>query len=189
MRSDQQRWEGRYRDGIAESPAANALLIDHAHLLTSGRALDAAAGRGANSLFAGRHGYLVDAMDISLAAMTELKARSREQGSPINPIVADLDYQPLPEGMYDLVMVFYFFATGLLQPLARSLRSDGLLFYATYNYRHRTLKPGFNAAYLVPAGGLRPFFPGLEILLDEPEAGENGAESRLIARMPRNLSL
>lgn len=159
------------------------MLFSHRDLLTGGRALDLAAGLGRNALFVAERGYTVDAVDISPRALERLKEAAKAGGLPVNCIEADLDSYAIPESTYDLVLVFQFFIRSLTAPIERCLKPGGLLFYSTFNYRHQSRKPEFNPAYLVPRGGLSPFFTELEVLLDEPVGGPDGNLARLIGRM------
>jgi SAM-dependent methyltransferase len=182
VKSDRSRWNSRYAQEGPGEPAPDPLLIEHEHLLTGDRALDLACGLGADSLFVAGRGYVVDAVDISIVALSVLKTRARDLGLRVRCVVADLDVFPLPKELYDLVMVFYFFAPRLMAATEGALKSGGLLFYATFNHRHSSLNPGFNPDYLVPLDGLAKFFSQLDILLDEPDGGPAGNISRLIAR-------
>lgn len=184
MKSDRVKWDTRYDRSSGDLREPDRLLVDYAHLLVGGRALDAACGRGGNALFAARSGYGVDALDVSFVALTVQAEEARRQGLPVHPAVVDLDDYPIPRDRYDLIMVFYFFASDIMRPLSDALKPGGLLFYATYNHGHLSEKPEFNPDYLVPPGGLKPFFPVLETILDEPEYGDAGDVSRLIARKP-----
>jgi tellurite methyltransferase len=183
MKSDKQRWNDKYR--LKESPdfTPDPFLIEHEGLLTGGLALDVACGFGGNSLFAAAHGYETHATDVSFAALDALSSEASRRGLPVRCIVADLDEYTLPVGFYDLVMVFRFHSEERLRDaLSSSLKPGGLLFYATYNYRYTSSKPNFNPDYLIPPGGLARFFPGLSVIIDEPETGPDGVMSRLAAR-------
>ena len=182
MKNDKQRWNQKYR--LKDSPdfTPDPFLMEHEDLLTGGLALDAACGFGGNALFAAEHGYESHAMDVSLAALDALRFEANRRGLPVRSVVADLDEYPLPESVYDLVMVFRFHSERLTKALSSSLKPGGLLFYATYNYRYTSSKPHFNPDYLIPPGGLSRFFPGLSVIIDEPEAGPDGAMSRMAAR-------
>jgi tellurite methyltransferase len=184
VKCDREKWDERYAKQDHGLPTADPFLEGHRHLLTSGMALDIAAGFGGNALFVAALGYRVHALDISLRALSVLQAEAQRQKRDLQCIVADLDSFPLPKDHYDLVMVFYFHATSLMASINDCLRPGGLLFYVTYNHRHQSLRPDFCPDYLVPPGGLTRFFPELSILVDEPEAGRDRNISRLIARKP-----
>lgn len=185
LKTDREKWETRYRQGLEEISGPDLLLLDHLDLLTSGRALDLASGYGAGSIFAARAGYVVHAVDISFTALRALKREAQRQNLAIHCIVTDLDYFPFPKNFYDLVMVFFFFSVPLMTSIRECLKPGGLIFYATFNHRHTSVRPEFNPAYLVPRGGLATYFRQFEVLLDEPEGGSDKNISRLIARRGR----
>lgn len=166
-------------------PRPDEFLVSHSSFLTSGIALDLACGRGGEAIFLAERGYRVHAVDISAQALVRLQTAARRRGLNIQPVIADLDYFPLPRDCYDVIAVFYFFAKGLMPQITAALKKGGLVFYATYNQRHTSVKPGFNPDYLVPPDGLLPYFSGFDILAHETEAGLNGNVSRLIARKVR----
>jgi len=184
LKSDAEKWDAIYADRQDHSIEPDPLLTRWSHLLQGGRALDLACGAGANALYLARKGYWVDAVDISLRALRALKTTARKMNLAVGCIAADLDYWPIPSAAYDVVAVFFFFAPDRMPDLVDSLKSGGLIFYATYNVRHKSEKPGFNEAYLVPAHGLKPYFQSLDVLLDEPATGTSGNISCLIARKP-----
>lgn len=184
MKRDRERWERRYAGGGRPIPGADPLLVEHSGILIGGRAVDIACGLGANALFVAERGYEVDAVDISFTALRGLDREAKRRGVPVRPILADLDFFPLPKDVYHLVLVFAYFSPELMPAIQDSLRPGGLLFYATYNHRHTSVHPGFNPKYLVPPGGLAGYLPGLNMVLDEPDAGDEANISRLIGRKP-----
>lgn len=181
MKRDREKWESRYKRERRDLFVPDEFLSAHEHLLRPGRALDLACGLGANSLFLSKRGFGVDAVDISLEACSRLLAEARRIEADVRPFVADLDYYPLPEELYDVVLVFYFFSPPLIPAIKASLKAGGLLFYATYNCRHTSVKPGFNVAYLVAEGALSSYFSDFEIIVPEEVAGDYGNVSRLAA--------
>ncbi|MDQ7785671.1 MAG: class I SAM-dependent methyltransferase [Desulfomonilaceae bacterium] len=182
MKQDREKWNSRYTRHDVTIPDPDPFLTENASLLTKGTALDLAAGLGANALFLARSGYGVDAIDISFPALLRLKAEADRLSLDIRPIVADLDTYPVPINRYDLVAIFYFFSPPIMSSIRNCMKRGGLLVCSTYNYRHTSIKPGFTRKYLVPRGGLAPYVHGLDIVLNENEAGEAGNLSRLIAR-------
>ncbi len=184
MRQDRRKWDLRYERQPGDIRGPDPFVAEHSRLLDRGIALDLACGTGGNSLFLAQRGYTVEAIDISIAALRVLQAEARGRGLPITCIAADLDLFPLPRGRYDLVVVFNFYDPRLFQGLKDSIRPGGLIMYSTFNHRHVSLKPEFNPAYLVEAEHLAGYFREFVILVSEPEAGEFGNVSRLVARKP-----
>lgn len=185
MKNDREKWDLRYSKESGAFPAADEFLVTHEDILKSGRALDVACGRGGNSLFLAERGYSVDAVDISFQALYQLQAEAIRRRLDIRCVAADLDYYPLPRDRYDLVIVFYYFSKPLMRRIKDALKEGGLIFYATFNERHTSVRPEFNPAYLIPSDGLYPYFSDFEILVHETAAGENENVSRLIGRKPR----
>jgi tellurite methyltransferase len=179
---DRVKWDKRYSVGHEDFDSPDEFLVEHAGILGSGRALDVAAGLGANSVFLARHGHVVDALDISFVALSRLKTESRERGLNIQCIVADLDHFFFPNAYYDLAIVFYFFSAPLIEQIKACLRQQGLIVYATFNIRHVSLRPEFNPAYLIRPDSLAGYFADFQILRHETEAGEAHNISRLVAR-------
>jgi tellurite methyltransferase len=182
LKTDQNKWDLRYSQEAERIPEPDEFLVSHSSLLNSGTALDLACGLGADSIFLSERGYTVHSVDISAQAIFRLKQEVRSRGLSIYPLVADLDYFPLPEGFYDLIMVFYFFARGRMQDISSALRPGGLIFYATFNQRHISVNPTFNPAYLIPPDGLVEYFPDFDIIVSQTAAGEKQNVSQLLAR-------
>jgi tellurite methyltransferase len=184
VKSDREKWEDRYGSAEARPNDPDPFLVQRLHLLGSGRSLDLAAGRGANALFLAEHGFQVDAVDISHTALRVLQSAARQRRADVACVVADLDHFPLPQSVYDLVAVFYFFAKPLILPIKAALKPGGTLCHATYNLHHTGVKPGFNPAYLIEPNDLALHFAEFQTIVHEPESGESGNVSRLIARRP-----
>ncbi len=182
MKSDRERWNRRYSGALEEIPPPDQLLVESEPLLKSGRALDLACGLGSNAVFLAERGYWVDALDTSMHALQRLQKEIRERNLTIGPVLTDLDYYPVRSGFYDLVIIFYFFSRSLIGRIISSLKPGGLLIYATFNYRHLILHPGFNPDYLVPEKGLAQFFPNLETIMSAENSGEQGNVSQFIGR-------
>jgi tellurite methyltransferase len=182
VKSDRERWNFRYSGTLEEIPPPDQLLVESEPLLKSGRALDLACGLGSNALFLAKRGYWVDALDTSMRALRRLQKEIRERNLTIGPVLTDLDYYPVRSGFYDLVIIFYFFSKGLMRRIISSLKPGGLLIYATFNYRHLNLHPGFRHDYLVPEEGLAQFFPNLETVMSAENSGEQGNVSQFIGR-------
>jgi tellurite methyltransferase len=182
LRADREKWDRRYSRESREVPPPDEFLVVHSSLLTSGIALDLASGLGGDALFLAERGYRVHAVDISSQALSRLHKMARDRALDIQPVIADLDYFHLPKSFYDVIVVFYFFAEGMMPEITAAVKKGGLIWYATYNQRHTSVKPGFNPDYLVPPDGLVQFFSGFDILVHETDAGPNRNISRVLAR-------
>jgi len=182
LRNDRERWDSRYSEEFGDTLSPDPLLTACSELLTSGRALDLACGQGTDSIFLARRGYWVDALDISLVALQRLRRQSENERLTIGCVIVDLDYYPLPVNFYDLITVFHFFSVNLTGQIRSALKQDGLLIYATYNYRHIRLRPNFCIDYLVPTGGLGQFFTGLKKIIDVENTGLGGNISQFVGR-------
>jgi tellurite methyltransferase len=185
LKIDREKWELRYSKETRAFPAPDELLVSHAGILESGRSLDVACGRGGNALFLAEHRYSVDAVDISFQALHSLQTEAVRRGLDIRCLVADLDCYSLARNLYDLVIVFYFFSKPLMKSIKDALKAGGLIFYATFNERHTSVRPEFNPAYLIPPDGLDRYFCDFDIFVHETAAGDNENVSRLIGRKPR----
>lgn len=186
MRSDRDKWDLRYSKESDRIPEPDDFLVTHSSMLTSGLALDLACGKGGDSIFLAERGYTVHAVDISSLALFALSREAQRRGLAVHPLVVDLDYFQLPEDFYDLIVVFYFFAKDLMPRIVSALKRGQLIFYATYNQRHKSVHPGFNPDYLVPPTGLVKYFSGFDILVHETDFGENQNISRVLARKAKD---
>jgi 2-polyprenyl-3-methyl-5-hydroxy-6-metoxy-1,4-benzoquinol methylase len=185
-------WNERYaRDDIEPFPDVPAdWLVEHRALLgAGGRALDVACGDGRNALYLARHGYEVDAIDVSDVAIGALRAAADARELAIAARVVDLESEPLPPGPYDAIVVMNFLERDLFGPLQDALAPGGLLFYETLALAHvEQLGRSFNPAYLLGHGELLRAFAGLEVVAHqegvvERAGGPRGVAS-IVARRP-----
>jgi len=188
--SDRERWNRKYAAG--EGPAhfqAKEFLLEHAHVLAGGRALDVACGFGGNALYLAARSYRVDGVDVSEIGLTQAQSEARERGlqHKVQFVQADMDRWWVPPERYDLILVFFYLNRGLMPRLAKGLRPGGLLFEANRNVRFLQARPDFDPDYLLAVGELREMAldAGLEVVYYADGTPERDSDARLIARAPR----
>jgi cytidylate kinase len=153
--------------------------------LPRGRALDVAAGLGRHALLLARHGWRVDAVDISIEGLRILRQRAQEAGLPICALLADLDRFQCRPGSYDLIVKTFFLKRRLIPHLWRWLRPEGVLYFETH-----LATPGSacRTRYALQPGEARRLFARWEILdYGEGRQREGTREIdtvRLLARRP-----
>jgi tellurite methyltransferase len=195
-------WDARYRDRkdgcIRDRPAA--ILCEALPLVPPGRALDVAAGAGADAVFLAENGWRVTAIDFSSAALDLAERRAREHGVACdrlgagkkpNPslrapgvtfVCADLERVRLPAGPFDLILCLRYLQRSLFSWFARLLRHHGLLICETYTLEQlRFLEGPHNRDHLLRTGELREALPSLEILFHRELVAGKGIAS-LVAR-------
>ena len=143
MKSDQKRWDERFgKKEFALGKEANVFLKRHLSLLPRGKALDIATGEGRNAVFLARHGFDVDAVDISEMGLKKVRKLAKEVGVKIHTLHADLDTYKIGEGQYDLITDFYFLNRSLIPSIKKGIKKGGWVVFETYILEHRSLATG-----------------------------------------------
>lgn len=182
---DRERWNAKYAARPARSPGAPSTWLEQLlpRLPRGGRALDLAAGDGANALLLASRGWKVTAVDISPVGLA--LGRRVAGALRIEWVEADLD-DYLPAGPYDLITCFRYLDRQRLGPIvAAALAPGGLIAVETFNRRVLELPPSEveaprNPDYLLELGEWPRLFSDFEML----EHDEEGTLSRLFARRP-----
>ena len=186
MRDDRLRWDARYASGDRRhdvEPAAS--LTAWISRLRPGRALDIAAGLGRHALILARHGWTVEAVDISMEGLRTLRQRARAAAVRVGLILADLDrFEVRPES-YDLIVQTFFFDRRLIPRVWRWLRPGGVVYFETHLI---TPHGRSRSRYALRPGEARGLFARWEILdCAEGPTTEGNREietARLVARRP-----
>ena len=173
------RWDRRYRALIDAGDAdrePNAFLLEQAHLIpTSGRALDIAAGLGPNALWLGapgarpragqkNEGLHVTAIDISPIACEYLRGLAADRRLPIRVLCRDLEKEPLPAGLFDVILNVLYLQRSLMPQLEERLAPGGLLIVVTL-LEGGSGPPPVHKEYLLQRDELLMLFPNLQHLL------------------------
>lgn len=104
---DATQWDERYAERpLVWSAGPNQFLIDEIAGLPPGRALDLACGEGRNALWLAEQGWRVTGTDFSSVAIDKARRRAEQRGAELALHVADAT-EPVTNGPYDLVIVFY----------------------------------------------------------------------------------
>lgn len=128
---DRDSWERRWSRVLGESGHAvaqrppSAYLCSEAADLRPGRALDAGAGHGAETIWLAERGWHVTALDFSATALDHGRAAAETLGADvagrIEWIEADLaTWSPAPRS-YDLVSCLYVHVAGSVSEMVRRL--------------------------------------------------------------------
>ncbi len=186
--ADREKWNQRYTDGAyAERTHPSALLHTWLEKITPGKALDIACGAGRNALFLAEHGFAVDAVDISAAALSRAQEAAVARGLQLNLVEHDLDGPLTLTDDYQLILVIRYVNLPLLQQLAQHLAPGGWLVCEEHLVSDEDVIGPTNPAYRVARGALAEAAEGLELqwvgegVMTEPD-GRLAALSQLVAR-------
>ena len=124
---DQIRWNSRYLKGLGGNDPS-PILKTYWRLATCGNALDIACGNGRNSIFLAEKGFVVDAVDISTVATSNLAGRNPN----INVICTDLDTWNIPQNRYALIINVRFLDRRLFPLIQNGLRTGGILIFESF---------------------------------------------------------
>lgn len=158
---DRESWERRWAQALGEHADAVARRPPNAHLLAlatdlrPGRALDAGAGHGAETLWLAARGWQVTAVDFSATALDHARSTASRLGGEVAARVewvqADLGSWASPADRYDLVICLYVHVAGsvadMVTRLAAAVAPGGTLLLVG----HRPVDPATGAPS--PAAG------------------------------------
>lgn len=163
MREDIDRWNAKYADRPPSgSIEPDPLLVEHRRLLAAGGlCIDLAGGTGNNGLYAAQLGYRCIIVDGSEAGLRLCRQKAEANGLEPILVAADLDRLSLPESTFDLVLMFHYLNRSLVEPIRRSLKPGGVLFFKTFNIRKSIERPNFPEKYMVADGELTEWFSDL----------------------------
>lgn len=185
--SPRQRWNRRWAgcDGAAQERAPAGWLVQCTPLLPRDggpRALDVACGNGRNALHLARLGFTVDAVDVSDVAVEAVRDAAAAERLEIRARRVDLEYDRLPVGAYDVVVVINYLQRDLFGALADALTSGGILVAETFTRAHAVRSGStMNPRYRLEPGELLHSFPGLTLLRYREGVTGAGPRRRAVA--------
>lgn len=162
---EREKWNCRYRSAGSSATEPSFVLKEYGYLLpNSGKALDLAAGLGANALYLASRGMECSAWDISNVAMERLSAQAAEKGLSIICDAKDAVARPPVAKSFDVIVVSRFLHRPLCPAISAALRPGGMLFYQTF-IQDKT-EPDFgpsNPDYLLTTNELLRLFHDLTV--------------------------
>ena len=127
MHRDRIKWNDKYLQ--RESPTDPSRIVTKHYVLSrQGKALDIAAGNGRNSVFLARHGFSVEAVDISDVGLNQFSGIHPN----LHPLCIDLDTFDLPLNRYDLILNIRFLNRRLFPLIIEGLVPGGILIFESY---------------------------------------------------------
>ena len=186
MKSDQQRWNERFnKRGFALGKEANPFLKRHVHLLPKGKALDLATGEGKNAVFLAKHGWHVDAIDISPVGLKKARRLAKENGVAIHAHLADLDNFQIEREGYDVILDFYFLSRRLIPKIKKGLKRGGKVIFETYLVDQRHLGTGGpkDPKYFLQHNELLQRFKDFRVLFYREGIFNEGGRRRALASL------
>ena len=163
---DKLKWDKKYKgDDFPSEKLPNRFLVDYIHLLPKGRVLDIAAGKGRNSIFLARHGFQVEALDISELGLKKAEEWAWDERVEIKTINADLEGFQIEKDAYDAIINFYYLQRDLIFQIKEGLKKGGVIMFETYIIDQLALPSGpKNRDYLLGHNELLSFFNDFRVI-------------------------
>lgn len=159
---DRERWNIKHQ--TMPMPTNPSKIIEkYISYANVGQALDIACGTGRNTLFITKRGFVVDAVDVSDYALSQIPS------SPsIHTIHTDLEAFDFHPNKYDLICNINFLDRRIFPKIKDSLAPKGILIFETFIIAHgeQYCQPG-NIDYVLRQNELLHAFIGLDIVYYE----------------------
>jgi SAM-dependent methyltransferase len=134
-------------------------------------------------VFLARHGFSVDAMDISPTAVGEVNRLASELSLPLKGIQMDLETVNLPPSRYDLVIVFNYLDRNLIPKLKTALKPGGYVIYETFLLDQKEIGHPTNPRYLLDHNELLDLFREFRALFYREGMFAERGETRFVASL------
>ena len=168
MIEDKERWNKRHVEKPMQHKVA-PLLEKYIEKVNLGTALDLACGTGRNTHFLENYGFIVDAVDLSDYALSQIKDTPN-----ILKIETDLDTYDLKENSYDLILNTNYLNRRLMMQMKDSLKEGGFIIFETFIVAHDKPEQGsMNPDYLLKKNELLQVFSELDVIYYEEKNGVN----------------
>jgi SAM-dependent methyltransferase len=185
MGSKLDKWNEAYQGADISSAKPAQVLVENNHLLSKkGKALDLACGRAANAIFLAKHGFDVDAVDISPVVLSSVEQYVVQHNLSVTCICQDIENNGLLKKQYDVIVVSYFLNRMLFPQIIKALKPNGLLFYETWSQQKVDDSGPKNSDFRLKPSELLKLSSGLRPLFYREE-GNNGN----ISKGSRNIAM
>ena len=179
---DRIKWNDKY---LQHEPliAPSGIVTKNYALSRKGKALDIAAGTGRNAIFLAKHGFSVEAIDISDEGLRRFRGLSPD----LHPLCADLDTFDIPADRYALILNIRFLNRRLFPLIIGGLAPGGVLIFESYLEKPEKNTGGPTCRdYLLRENELLHSFLSLKILFyregNMPGHENHGTVASLVAK-------
>jgi tellurite methyltransferase len=175
-------WNQRYIERPWPEEPSPWLVANADVLPKPGHALDAAGGTGRNAVWLARRGWDVTIVDVSDVALSFATERAEAIHVELHTSLRDLRDEPLPEGPWDLILLFHYLDRELFPALASALEPGGLLIgaLATVANLERNERPAL--PYLIEEAELPALIGDFEIVRYEEGWQDDRHNARFVAQ-------
>jgi hypothetical protein len=181
---DRERWNDKWAEAGRGTSHGSALVdLVRPWLPPSGLLLDIAGGGSSDSLNFARLGLDVTVADVSDVGLIQATQRCLAEDLMISTIEIDLETEPLPAGLWDVITVANYLQRELFESLVGHLAEDGVIgvVIATKTNLEHNEKP--NRGFLLESGELPDLISGVETLHFSESWRDNGRhEAHFVGR-------
>jgi 2-polyprenyl-3-methyl-5-hydroxy-6-metoxy-1,4-benzoquinol methylase len=155
----------------------------HAGIIRPGSTvLDVGCGEGRHAIAAARLGAHVVAVDSSTARLQVAKEKAQALGVAVEWVHLDLERDPLPQGRFDIVMVFYYLDRRRMGEFLDAVKPGGIFLAETFRNGQRELDWGPNCEdYLLTDCELLELVKPFEVILAREVTEEVNEDQKIIA--------
>ena len=182
MTDDKARWNEKHQNKPMPHDVA-PILVKYLKEVNVGDALDLACGTGRNTHYLADKGFLVDAIDYSDYALSQIKNLST-----ITKHELDIDSYYIAPNRYDLIVNINYLDRRLFSQIKDGLKEGGVVIFETFIVAHgEVYHQPTNIDYVLRKNELLHAFIGLDIIYyEEHESlnlrGERVKVASLVAR-------
>ncbi|HBU03811.1 MAG TPA: class I SAM-dependent methyltransferase [Acidimicrobiaceae bacterium] len=181
---DRERWNDKWAEAGRGTSHGSALVdLVRPWLPPSGLLLDIAGGGSSDSLNFARLGLDVTVADVSDVGLIQATQRCLAEDLMISTIEIDLETEPLPAGLWDVITVANYLQRNLFESLVGHLAEDGVIgvVIATKTNLERNEKP--SRGFLLESAELPDLISGVETLhFSESWRGNGRHEAHFVGR-------